>query len=370
MTLPIRVLQVIGIMNRGGAENMIMNLYRNIDRSKIQFDFVEHTETEAAFDSEILSLGGIVFHCPRYQGINHLTYIAWWKGFLQMHADKYIAVHGHIGSTAAIYLSEAKKYGLYTISHSHSAGGIQDIKGVLYWMLSYPTRHIANYFFSCSKTAGITRFGKKVGNSTRCRVLNNAIETGKFAFNIKKRVVVRQELGLREDQLCVGHIGRFDKYKNQSLVIDIFDKILKKVPDAKLLFIGDGPMRNHMEQKAITRGIISNIIFTGVRRDVDCFIMAMDIFVFPSIFEGFPLTLVEVQTSGLPCVISDTISEECILTEDLIEKCSLDCGPEVWADRLIGKSRQPRYSHRQEILKQGYDISTTANWIEGFYLGI
>ena len=160
MAEPIRILHVIGIMNRGGAETMIMNLYRNIDRSKVQFDFVENEGDTADFDEEILSLGGNIFHCPRYVGKNHLTYCRWWRDFFASHKGVYAVVHGHIGSTAAIYLSIAKRHGAYTIAHSHSAG----FGSAMYRVFSYPTRYVADHFFACSRDAGISRYGKKVGS--------------------------------------------------------------------------------------------------------------------------------------------------------------------------------------------------------------
>ena len=177
MEAPIRVLHVIGIMNRGGAETMIMNLYRNIDRTKVQFDFVENSNEPAAFDAEIRALGGKVYRCPHYNGKNHFTYIKWWNTFFLTHKDEYPIVHGHLGSTAAIYLSIAKKYGAYTIAHSHSTG----TGSIIYRIFSYRTRYIADFFMACSVDAAIARYGKKVGNNKNyCNILNNAINIDKF----------------------------------------------------------------------------------------------------------------------------------------------------------------------------------------------
>ena len=164
---PIRVLHVIGIMNRGGAETMIMNLYRQIDREKVQFDFVEHSIEAAAYDEEIQRLGGRIFRCPHYTGKNHLAYVKWWNGFFEKHTGEYRIVHGHIGSTAAIYLSIAKKHGLFTVAHSHNSNGPLNPRELLYRILSYRTRFVADFFFACSKQAGEDRFGKRVTNDTK-----------------------------------------------------------------------------------------------------------------------------------------------------------------------------------------------------------
>lgn len=207
MSGQIRVLQVIGSMNRGGAEAMIMNLYRNIDQTKVQFDFVENTDKPAAFDEEILSLGGRIFRCPHYNGKNHIQYVNWWNDFFHDHAGEYGVVHGHLGSTAAIYLKAAKKHGIFTIAHSHNARTTIDLRGLLYSAYSYPVRFIADQFFTCSRAAGISRYGKKIGGSAnRCISLNNAIETAAFAFDPDVRRTVRQELDLT-DQFLIGHVA-------------------------------------------------------------------------------------------------------------------------------------------------------------------
>lgn len=146
---PIRILHVIGVLNRGGAETMIMNLYRSMDRTKVQFDFVENEGDEAAFDAEIRQLGGRIYHCPRYKGLNHFAYERWWNDFFKSHQGEYPIVHGHIGSTAAIYLSIAKKYGAYTIAHSHNTNAKKSARNCAYSALSYPTRYIADHFFTC-----------------------------------------------------------------------------------------------------------------------------------------------------------------------------------------------------------------------------
>ena len=208
---PIRILHVIGVLNRGGAETMIMNLYRSIDRTKVQFDFVENEGDEAAFDAEIRRLGGRIYHCPRYKGLNHFAYERWWNDFFKSHRGEYPIVHGHIGSTAAIYLSIAKKYGAFTIAHSHSAG----LGSTMYRIFAYPTRYIADHFFACSRAAGVSGYGKKVGNDiSRCQMLNNAINAKKFVFCREARQQMRNDLHLSDNTVVIGHVGRFVEAKN------------------------------------------------------------------------------------------------------------------------------------------------------------
>ena len=361
------VLQVIGIMNRGGAEAMIMNLYRNIDRTKVQFDFVENSFERAAFDDEIESLGGKIYRCPHFIGKNYLEYKRWWKEFFQKHDGQYHIIHGHIGSTASIYLKIAKQNGLFTIAHSHSSGTDHSLRANLYSILSYNTRNIADYFFACSQAAGKDRYGQKVVQSDNYHVLNNAIETKRFAYNEEMRNKVRCEFNL-QDSIVIGHIGRLIPVKNHQFLILIFKEIKKSIPNAKLMLVGGGELREQLEKQTKESGVANDVIFTGVRSDINEIIQAMDFFVFPSLYEGLPVTLVEVQTSGLPCVISDKVPDESILTKDLVTVMSLEQSAEEWAKHIVSRFGEKRYSRVDEVKAKGYDIEETAKWLEEFYL--
>jgi len=370
MNEPIRVLHVIGLMDRAGAETMIMNLYRNIDRSRVQFDFVENSYAPAAYDEEIKKLGGRIYRCMHYNGKNHFAYVKWWKNFFNEHKNDYVAVHGHIGSTAAIYLKIAKKYGLYTIAHSHSSGTDHSLMAFLYAIYSYNTRNIADYFFGCSLIAGIDRYGKNVVESNKFTVLNNAINTADFQFDATVRQKVRRELGINDDAFVVGHVGRFLSVKNHRFLVEVFSKILDKKPDSKLLLVGDGELRHEIEDKVERLGIKGQVIFTGVRSDVNRMLLAMDVFVFPSLFEGLPVTLIEAQTSGLPCVMSDKVPEESIKTQGLVFIKKLEDNAEMWAEEVIECSSIERKSRIDEIKSAGYDITHTAAWLADFYCSI
>lgn len=368
MSKPIRVLHVIGIMNRGGAETMIMNLYRHIDRSKVQFDFVENSSEPAVFDEEILSLGGRIFRCPHYNGKNHFTYVKWWNDFFKAHPKEYPIVHGHLGSTASIYLSVAKKYGAYAIAHSHSSGTDHSLHANLYQIMSYNTRNVADYFFACSEVAGKDRFGSKVTSGSHYAVLNNAIDVNRFSYDLSVRVAVRDELGIEQDQLVVGHVGRFTKEKNHEFILKSFSELRKLCIGARLLMIGDGTLRTHIMQMAEQASLSSDVIFTGVRSDVERLMQAMDVFVLPSLYEGLPVTMVEAQAAGLPCIISDKVPPECILTEGLVDVMPLSASPETWAEKILAKRAIPRTDRRAEIAAHGFDITTEAVKLQEFYL--
>ena len=368
MSEPIRVLHVIGIMNRGGAETMIMNLYRHIDRSKVQFDFVENSSEPAVFDKEILSLGGRIYRCPHYNGKNHFAYVKWWNDFFKAHPKEYSIVHGHLGSTAAIYLSITKKYGAYAIAHSHSSGTDHSLHSYLYRMISYNTRNVADYFFACSEAAGKDRFGRKVVFGDHYAVLNNAIDVNCFSYDPSIREAVRDELNIVQNAFVVGHIGRYTKEKNHEFILKIFSELKKMDSSVRLLMIGDGPLHTQIMQTAEQLGLSSDVIFTGVRSDVERLVQAMDVFVLPSLYEGLPVTMVEAQAAGLPCLISDKVPSECILTNDLVDILPLSADPETWAEKILEKRNLPRTDRRSEIAAHGFDITTEAVKLQEFYI--
>lgn len=370
MSDPIRVLHVIGIMNRGGAETMIMNLYRNIDRAKVQFDFVENSSEPAAFDDEIRSLGGRIYRCPRYNGKNHVAYTKWWHNFFKAHAGTYPIVHGHLGSTAAIYLSIAKKHGAYAIAHSHNTDAVRSLQGYVYKLFSYPTRFVADHFFACSPEAARDRFGDKVAQNTgMCQVLKNAIDTKTFKFSRDTRASVRAELGIGSDAVVIGHIGRFAAQKNHGFLVDVFRAIHDKEPKSVLLLVGDGELRPAMEQRIAEYGLTDCVVFTGVQSDVSRFYQAMNVFVFPSIYEGLGIVAIEAQASGLPCCVADTLPNEVAVTE-LVQFRPLEDGADQWAEWGLSRATETRRDTLEAIQKAGYDISSTSVWLENFYRNV
>lgn len=364
---PIRVLHVIGVMNRGGAETMIMNIYRNIDRSKVQFDFVENTDKPAVFDNEILSLGGRIYRCPHYNGKNHFLYKKWWNEFFREHKNEYKIIHGHLGSTASIYLKIAKKFGILTIAHSHNTIIEKNLSSLLYKIYSYPTRYIADYFFTCSKVAGISRFGKRVmANCDKSFYLKNAIETRNFQFNTQIRKTVIDELNITGKKV-IGHIGRFNIQKNHAFLIDIFKIIHDEDKNTVLLLLGDGEEKNKIIQKVCDLKIEDSVYFLGVRSDVNRILQAMDIMLFPSLYEGLPVTIIEAQAAGLPCLLSDRITKECKIM-DFVEFLSLKDSLEDWAKKTFEMINIQRTDTREQVIAAHYDIKDNVQWLEQFYL--
>ena len=362
---PIRVLHVIRLMNHGGVESLIMNLYRSIDRTKVQFDFVQNSNEPAVYDEEILSLGGKIYHCPHYNGKNHFAYVKWWNTFFSAHPGEYPIVHGHLGSTAAIYLSIAKKHGCYAIAHSHNTGG-----SLSYQIFAYPTRFVADHFFACSKAAGISRYGKQIGNDkARCTVLKNAIDAKQFVYNESVRKQMRDALGIQDNALVVGHVGQFREQKNHAFLLDIFQKVQEAAPESFLLLIGDGDLRPQIEKSINEKGLQSSVILAGSRNDVWSYYQAMDVFVMPSHYEGLPVSMVEAQAAGLPCVVSTNVPAESAIT-DLVRFVSLEDGAANWYKQVMNHAKTPRQNMLAQIREAGFDIRSTAQWLTDYYINV
>ncbi|WP_343223137.1 glycosyltransferase family 1 protein [Mesobacillus maritimus] len=355
---------MLGGLDRGGAETMIMNLYRNIDRENLQFDFIIHTDKKCDYEDEITSLGGNVYTIPRYKGKNHLQYIKAWHNFFRQNTQ-YKIVHGHMRSTAYLYLSIAKKYGLKTIAHSHNTSSGKGFPSLVKSILQYPIRYNADYLLACSKYAGLWLFGKKACEMGNFYVLNNAIDTKKFNYNEKVREYKREELGIK-DKFVIGHIGRFHEQKNHEYLIDIFSSVYKKNKDAVLILVGDGPKKNAIMKKVDMLGLTENVLFTGVRTDIPELFQTMDIFVFPSLYEGLPVTLIEAQASGLQCIIADNITKEVNIT-GAINYISITKPSSFWAEEIINRSRYTRQSTSTTISEAGYDVKLNAKWLQNFY---
>ena len=357
----IRVLQVVTYMGRGGLETTLMNYYRHIDRNKIQFDFLVHRDFEADYDQEILSMGGKIYHVSRL--------IPWSRGyreelkrFFRAHPE-YKIVHAHQDCLSSVALECAEKCGvLVRIAHSHSSNQDKNIKYLIkrHYMKQIP--QFATDCFACGKDAGDWMF-----EGQSYQILHNAIDASAYAYSSEKAIAIREELNVGRN-LVMGHVGRFDAPKNHAFLLDIFSECVKIVPNARLLLVGDGEGRTRIQEKAKSLGLEDKVIFTGVRSDVADLLQAMDIFVFPSLYEGVPVTMIEAQASGLPCVISDGVPKDCVITSGLVTSMKLSDMPCDWAKHIVAQSHTKRENHLREIRAAGYDIVTAAKELENFYL--
>ncbi|WP_321327962.1 glycosyltransferase family 1 protein [uncultured Ilyobacter sp.] len=362
MSEPIRVLHVFGRLDSGGAESRTMDIYRQIDRCKVQFDFAIHTEDKCFFTDEVKSLGGKIYSFPRFNGKNYFQYRKKWNEFFKKHPE-YQIVHGHQTNTGFVYLKEAEVNNVpVRIAHSRNSNKENLIKKYICKL----SKLYATNLFAVSKIAGISEFGKNAVNKGFVKILPNAINAKKYSFDTEKRREKRSEFGIK-DELLIIHIGRFHPQKNHTFLLDIFNNILKNEPDAKLLLVGDGTLKSEIVKQISEHQINKSVIIAGTRTDVPELLQAADILLFPSLFEGLPGVVLESQAAGLPCIISDTITEEVKVT-DLVEYVPLEHSAEVWATKVLGIDYKfKRRNTYEEITEKGYDIESVAKWYEDFY---
>lgn len=366
MSKPERVLLVFGTLNRGGAETLAMNVFRNIDRDKIVFDFVVHTSEKCDYDDEIECLGGKIYRFPRYNVLNHFTYKNEWKNFLDAHKE-YKIIHAHNTGAAAVYFPLAKKRGIFTIAHSHIAKSQSGIRQKVVDLYRLPLRYTADYLFACSQIAGEWMFGKNISKRDNYRVINNGVDCDKFAYNENYRDEIRKEFNI-EGRFVVGNISRFHIQKNHSFLIDIFNELHKNDSNSVLLLVGAGDLKDEIQSKVKQLGLNDCVIFAGVRSDIEKILSAIDVFCMPSFREGLPVSLVEAQASSVHILGSDTISKEIKLT-DLVEFCSLDDSPSVWSREILKYSQgYERMNTKKQLADCGYDIKSTAHYLQNFYL--
>lgn len=357
----IRILQVVTHMNRGGLETMLMNYYRHIDRDKMQFDFLVHRPYRADYDDEIESMGGRIYRIGKLVPWSG-SYKKELRAFFAEHPE-YRIIHVHQDCLSGVILKEAKAAGIpVRIAHSHNANQDKDLK---YPIKLFYRRLIPEYstdLFACGKDAGEWMF-----RNAPFRVLANAIDAAQYAPDEGKRIFARESLGIGRDTFIVGHVGSFTPHKNHLGLIDIFEAIHRKNPDSVLLLVGNDkrPLADRIKETVKEKGLDQCVIFTGVRSDVPDLLQAMDAFVFPSLYEGLPVTLIEAQSSGLRCFVSDRVSAECDVT-GLIESISLESPAEKWAECVLAGDHGHTDTY-EKIAAAGYDITENARWLRNFY---
>lgn len=356
----VRVLHVVTNMDRGGLETMLMNYYRQIDREKLQFDFLVHRKERAAYDDEIEALGGKIYRLPRLVPWSK-TYLSELNRFFDEHPE-YKIVHVHQDCLSSVILKAAAQHNIpVRIAHSHSANQDRNLKYPIKLWYKQGIPKYATNLFACGKDAGDWMFG-----GAPYRVVNNAIDTAIYAYSFARRDEERQKLSV-SSELVIGHVGRFSAVKNHPFLLEIFAALLKKEPNAILLLVGGGEDMPKIQDKAQALGIAENVRFLGVRSDVADLMQAMDVFVFPSLYEGLGIALIEAQASGLPCVVSDTIPREAYLT-DLVDAEKLSSSAEKWAEKVIEKRDTLRTDRHDEIAAHGFDVNTEAAKLQEFYI--
>ena len=350
MTNPIRVAQIVGKMNGGGVEAVVMNYYRHIDRSKVQFDFLVDSDSTLIPREEIESLGGRVFEVPPYQHV--VEYQRELQRLFKQEGWK--IVHSNINALSVFPLRAAKKAGVpVRIAHSHSTSGKGEYaKNALKAVLKTQSNRYPTHRFACSKFAGEWLFGK----AAHFEVVYNAIDLDCFCFNAEARAQARADLGLVGNQLAIGHVGRFTAQKNHAFLIDVFAEVAKRRDDAVLLLVGTGEAGASVKALVDERGLTDRVKFLGQRSDVNRLYQAFDAFVLPSLYGGLGLVGVEAQVAGLPCLFSDAITREVDVTG---ESCFLPIDhSKAWIEALSCLVPRKRAERSKLSLKKfdSYDI--------------
>ena len=361
---PIRVAQVVGKMCGGGVEAVIMNYYRNIDKSKVQFDFIVDEDSTLVPQEEIEQMGGRVFYVPPYQKLT--KYISALKKIFK--ENNYKIVHSHMNTLSIFPLFVAKIASIpIRIAHNHSTAGKGEFKrNIIKYTLRAFAKIFPTHYFACSEYAGKWLFGKKFYNKGKVKVINNAIDAEKFHYSQETREQLRKEMGL-EDKFVIIHIGRFMKQKNHHFVLEIFNEIQKKYPNSELLLVGTGPLFEEIEQKVQALKLQDKVSFLGNRNDVNELLCAADVFLLPSLYEGLPVVSMEAQASGIKMIASDRITKECWITE-YIEFKNIEETPQMWADAVLKyKDGYYRRDTSEDIKRAGFEISTEVKKLEEYY---
>lgn len=361
----LRILQIVDCMDLGGIQTFIMNTYREMIKRDVQFDFMTFHQRKQHFEDEIVSLGGMIYKLPSRRDGLVKTRKAISK-FYDQHPE-YTVVHYQTSSLSYLdpLVIAEKKHVPIRIVHSHSTNAPGN--RIHYYLHNYNKKRIkriATHYFACGELAAKWMF-----DGSRCeqqvKIINNGIDIKLYTFNAEIREELREKMGL-VNKFVLGHVGRFSAVKNHQYILDVYTQFLKLNPelDTALILVGDGDLRENIENYAKQLGINDKVMFLGARNDVEKILQAMDFMIMPSLYEGFPVTAIEAQASGLSCVLSDSITKE-VLINDNIQMLSIKENPVVWA-KAINPSNV-RMIENGNLIKAGFDMKTTANELYSVY---
>jgi glycosyltransferase involved in cell wall biosynthesis len=365
MKEPVRVLMVVTQMSRGGMESRIMDIYRKIDKSKVIFDFLCHRENKGDYDDEIIKMGGRIYMVCPMSLKNYFKYKSELRSFFKEHPE-YRIVHCHLNAMCTPVLKAAKEAKVpVRIAHSRTAGAKLDWKLPIRFISKLFLKKYATDYFACSELAGQWLFGRKAVQVGKVKIINNAIDSIKFIFNDELRELYRERLNLK-NKLVIGHVGRFAYPKNHNFLIDIFLEIKKLRGDAVLILVGDGELKNEIQNKVNSLGLDKSVLFIGKVDNPHDYYQVFDMFLFPSHYEGLPGAVIEAQAAGLSCIISSSITKEVKITE-FVEFISLKESAANWAEKVLKKEVIKRQNTYKQISKEGYDVTIVAKELEQYY---
>lgn len=339
----------------GGMEEYLMNLFRTIDRSKYVFDIIPHGGPFFYAEDEVNQLGGRVYKISAQNKHPLRSMRALNRYFKALRRNHSIIYFQSCGFYNVVPFLLARKYHYTIITHGHNTRNRERsfLVELLHWLNRLYVRRISTYCFACSKAAGVWIFGKRYVRQNRVRIINNAVDCGKFRFREAVRQSVRRQFAIEHD-VVIGHVGRFVFQKNHDFLIDLFHVIHQRNVQTKLLLIGEGELRPIIEEKVYALGLEQDVLFLGKRHDIPELMWAMDVFVLPSRFEGLPVVAVEAQAAGLPLVLSDAISSETKITER-VHFCSLKKPLAEWEEAVLSDSGKHKDTAR-ELKTSGFDL--------------
>lgn len=358
---------VLGNTRIGGTQVFILNVLRNIDLSKFQIDIAINFEDSAnkGIGDILKEFGCNVYFWPYFKVYNYIQFKSFWKGFLA--ENHYDIVHGHSTNSASLYLKYAKEVGCVTVAHCHSTGYRGNkIQQLLKRHFAKGVRDVADYWFACSDTAALKLYGEAYKTYPHYYEMPNAINVDIYKYDENIAIRIRKEIGVSNDELLCGHIGTFSEPKNHSFLLDVFAELLKQQPKSRLVCCGVGSLKPAVEKKAKTLGIFDKIVFTGVVSNANEYLMAMDVLVFPSVFEGFGIAILEAEAAGTQVVMSDVIPNDVDLT-DLVHRHSLNTPPAEWAKTICDLPKVDRLAYNEPIAKSKYNMRTSIKLISSLY---
>lgn len=367
----VRILHVVGGMSAGGVETWLMHVLRHMDRKRYRFDFLTHTLASCFYDEEIRSLGCRVLPCPDTK--RPWRYAASFSRILEANGP-YDVVHSHVHHYSGFVLMLAQRVGVpIRIAHSHADLSCTDrhaawLRRLYLWGTERLIRRHATVGLACSRLAALALFGKGWERDSRLSVLPYGIDLAPFSCSVD-HAAIRREFGIPDDAFVVGHVGRFARQKNHVFLVDIFYELALLNPQARLLLIGTGPLRKPIEEKVAKLNLTGKVIFAGVRADIPRVMLgAMDVFLFPSLYEGLPIVLIEAQAAGLPCVVSDRVSPEASIVPGLTTVIDLKMHASAWAQVLAKHTRTNPPADPLVILRDSsFNITNCVRGLEGVY---
>jgi glycosyltransferase involved in cell wall biosynthesis len=370
----IRILRIVSVMDMGGIESQIMNIYRKIDKSRFQFDFLVTRNKIGVFDKEIEELGGRIYRISGVKEVGFVKYALSINYFFRKHRE-YKIVHCHMNTWSGLFLNIAKWHKIpIRIAQSHSAqkqvrsSNLKEFlhksfKSIMKQFIKYGATH----YWSVGKEAGQWLFGNKTARD-EVKILPNAKDLNQHKFSSQNRNLLKKSLNIPDSAFVIGHVGSFNDVKNHSFLIDIFIGINKNYKNCYLCLVGDGPLKEKIEKKASINNIIEKVLFLGFRSDVNKLMSVFDVLVLPSKFEGIPNVLIEAQISGLPCIVSNSIPNEVDLNLKLIEFISLNDKTSIWEEKIISSLSKQRQHDTIIKIDPNYNIDNLVNWLQDFYL--